>query len=178
MKTLAQKLNWRYPTGTLAYKPFLVVMVLIGFQTAQGQVTKTTKEKMTPEQNKQVVIKFNKEFFESGNTEITKELLSESFTNHTAPPNAPKDASVMIAFITGFHKGFSNISVRIDEVLAEADKVSLRKTITATHTAEFMGKTATGKNVEMNVIEIDILKDGKITDHWSKNDFMQVVQGL
>ena len=34
------------------------------------------------------------------------------------------------------------------------------------------------KKVEMNVIEIDILKDGKITDHWSRNDFMQVVQGL
>jgi predicted ester cyclase len=84
----------------------------------------------------------------------------------------------MIRFITDFHKGFSNISVRIDEVLAEADKVSLRKTITATHTGEFMGKTTTGKKVEMNVIEIDILKDGKITDHWSRNDFMQVVQGL
>ena len=41
-----------------------------------------------------------------------------------------------------------------------------------------MGKTATGKKVVMNVIEIDILKDGKITDHWSKNDFMQVIQTL
>ena len=41
-----------------------------------------------------------------------------------------------------------------------------------------MGKMLTGKKVEMNVIEIDILKDGKITDHWSRNDFMQVVQSL
>ena len=133
---------------------------------------------MTTEQNKQVVIKFNKAFFESGNTEITKELLAITFVNHTAPPNAPTDASVMIQFITGFHKAFSGVSVHIHEVLAEADKVSLRKTITATHTGEFMGKPATGKTVEMNVIEIDILKEGKITDHWSRNDFMQVVQSL
>jgi predicted ester cyclase len=133
---------------------------------------------MALEENKQIVIKFNKEFFESGNTDITKQLLAESFINHTAPYNAPTDASVMIGFVTGFHKGFSNISVRIDEVLAEADRVSLRKTITATHTGEFMGKTATGKEVEMNVIEIDILKNGKITDHWSRNDFMQVMQSL
>lgn len=182
MKKLSQKLNWQYVPRRLTHKQFLAVMLIIlttGFQTAQGQVTKKrTEEKMASEQNKQVVIKFNKEFFESGNTEITKELLSDSFTNHTAPPNAPKDASAMIVFITGFHKGFSNVSVRIDEVLAEADKVSLRKTITATHTGEFMGKTATGKKVEMNVIEIDILKDRKITDHWSKNDFIQIVQGL
>lgn len=182
MRKLTPKLNCRYATRRLTHKQFLAVMLIIltmGFQTAQGQVTKKrTKEKMTPEQNKQVVIKFNKQFFESGNTEITKELLSDSFTNHTAAPNTPKDASVMIRFITGFHKGFSNISVRIDEVLAEADKVCLRKTITATHTGEFMGKTATGKKVEMNVIEIDILKNGKITDHWSRNDFTQVMQGL
>jgi predicted ester cyclase len=133
---------------------------------------------MTIEKNKQVVIQFNKEFFESANTEITKELLADNFVNHTAPPNAPADASVMIQFITGFHKGFSAISVQIHEVLREGDKVSLRKTITATHTGEFMGKMPTGKKVEMNVIEIDILKDGKITDHWSRNDFMQVVQSL
>lgn len=133
---------------------------------------------MTVEKNKQVVIKFNKEFFESGNTEITKELLADNFVNHTAPPNAPTDASIMIQFIIGFHKGFSDVSVQIHEVLGEGDKVSLRKTITATHTGEFMGKMHTGKKVEMNVIEIDILKDGKITDHWSRNDFMQVVQSL
>jgi len=181
MKKFSQKVNWRYVPSRLRCKRFLAVMLIIvttGLQTAQGQVTKRTEKKMILEQNKKVVIKFNKEFFESGNTEITKELLSDSFTNHTSPPNAPKDASVMINFITSFHRGFSNISVRIDEVLAEADKVSLRKTITATHTGEFMGKTATGKKVEMNVIEIDILKDGKITDHWSRNDFTQVVQGL
>ena len=133
---------------------------------------------MTVEKNKQVVIKFNKEFFESGNTEITKELLADNFVNHTAPPNAATDASAMIQFIIGFHKGFSDVSVQIHEVLGEGDKVSLRKTITATHTGEFMEKMPTGKKVEMNVIEIDILKDGKITDHWSRNDFMQVVQGL
>lgn len=132
----------------------------------------------TVEKNKQLVIRFNQEFFESGNTAITKELLADVFVNHTAPPNAPTDASVMIHFIMAFHKGFSEVSVKIHEVLGEEDKVSLRKTITATHTGEFMGKPATGKRVKMNVIEIDILKNGKITDHWSKNDFMQVVQRL
>ena len=133
---------------------------------------------MTREQNKQTVIKFNNEFFAKGNTEITKGLLANSFVNHTAPPGAPTDASVMIQFITAFHKGFSAISIEIFEVLGEDNKVALRKTITGTHTGEFMGKQATGKKVVFNVIEIDILKDGKITDHWSRNDFTQAAAGL
>jgi len=133
---------------------------------------------MSLERNKQIVIKFNTAFFELADTAITNELLADGFVNHTAPPNAPADASGMIQFITAFHKGFSNVSVKIDDVIAEDDKVSLRKTITATHTGEFMGKMPTGKTVTMNVIEIDVLKNGKITGHWSRNDIMQVVQGL
>jgi len=104
--------------------------------------------------------------------------LADAFVNHTTPPNASTDAREMIKFITAFHTGFSDITVQIHEVSGEGDKVSLRKSITATHSGEFMGKAPTGKKVEMNVIEIDILKDGKITDHWSRNDFIQVVQGL
>src|SRR6186713_3052968 len=101
-----------------------LALLIGGYQTTQAQ--SPNNNKMTTEQNKQVVIKFNKEFFESGNTAITKELLATTFVNHTAPPNAPTDASVMIQFITGFHKGFSGVSVQIHEVLAEDDKVSLR----------------------------------------------------
>ena len=156
--------------------PLLALMLLSGckVQNQNNQKTNPIKTK----KNKEVVIRFNKEFFELGNTSITKELLADSFINHTAPANTSKDASVMIQFITGFHKGFSDISVQINEVLAEGDKVSLRKTITATHTGDFMGKKASGKKLELNVIEIDVLKDGKITDHWRKNDFAQILQGL
>jgi len=132
---------------------------------------------MTTERNKQVVIKFNNEFFAKGNTEITKELLANSFVNHTAPPGAPTDASVMIQFITAFHKRFSDISIEIFEVLGEDNKVALRKTITGTHTGEFMGKQATGKKIVINIIDIEVLKDGKITERWNSTDFPQVFDG-
>ena len=85
-------------------------------------VNNKNQKDMTIDQNKQVVIKFNKEFFEYANTGITKELLAPTFVNHTAPPNAPTDASVMIQFVTGFHKGFSNVSIQIEEVIGEGEK--------------------------------------------------------
>ena len=79
------------------------------------------------EQNKQVVIRFNNEFFAKGNTDIAKELFAENFVNHSAPPNAPTDASPMVKFVTGFHHGFSDISVQIHEIFGEDDKVSCEK---------------------------------------------------
>jgi predicted ester cyclase len=68
--------------------------------------------------------------------------------------------------------------VQIHEILGEGDKVSVRKTITATHTGEFMGKQATGKKIVITGYDIETLKNGKITDHWSISDFNQILQGL
>jgi len=138
----------------------------------------TIAEKSAIEQNKQAVIKFNNEFFGKGNTGITNELLAENFVNHSAPPNSPTDESPMVKFVTDFHRGFSDISVKIQEIFGEDDKVCVRKTITATHTGEFMGKQATGKKMILNIFDIEVLKDGKITDRWNSSDFQQIFQAL
>ena len=159
-----------------------LLILASGYQKAQAQTSNDNKPKMGDsmiiEQNKQVVIRFNNEFFEKGNIEIAKELLTPTFVNHPAPPSPPTDASYMVKFVMGLHHGFSDISVHIDEIIADGDKVSLRKTITATHTGEFMGKQATGKKIVITVFDIDTLKDGKITDLWSSSNFLEVFKSL
>jgi len=161
----------------------LSLILTLGYQNAQAQSSKKInnhkkENKMTVEQNKQIVIRFNNEFFGKGNTGITKELLAENFFNHSAPPNAPTDETPMVKFVTDFHHGFSDISVQILEIFGEGDKVCVRKTLTATHTGEFMGKQATGKKIVINIFDIEVLKDGKITDRWNSSDFPQVLQSL
>ena len=159
------------------------ILLMLGYQNAQAQssknINKHQKEnKMTVEQNKQVVIRFNNEFFGKGNTDITKEVFAENFVNHSAPPNSPTDVGPMVKFVTALHHGFSDISVEIQEIFGEGDKVCVRKTITATHTGEFMGKPATGKKIVMHIMDIEMLQDGKITDRWNQSDFPQVLQSL
>ena len=133
---------------------------------------------MITEQNKKVVLRFNKEFLETGDKEVLKEIVADNFINHTAPADFPKDVNGVIQFIETIHKGFSNIRIEIHEQLAENDLVATRKTIYATHTGEIMGHAPTGKKVTMNVIDIVRLKDGKYVDHWGRNDIMQVIQSL
>ena len=159
-----------------------ILTLTLGYQNVQAQTSKNNKPNMenkkTVEQNKQVVIKFNNEFFGKGNTNITKEVFAENFVNHSAPPIGPTNVGPMVKFVTDFHHGFSDISVDIQEIFGEGDKVCVRKTITATHTGEFMGKQATGKKIVINIIDIEVLKDGKITDRWNSTDFPQVFQAL
>ncbi len=133
---------------------------------------------MTIEENKKVVIRFNKEFLEGGNTEVLKEIVADTFTNHTAPANFPKDVTGLIQFVDILHKGFPDLHIEIHEQIGESDLVSTRKTIFATHLGEIMGHAQTGKKVIMNVIDIVRIKDGKYVDHWGRNDIMQVIQQL
>lgn len=159
------------------------VISMLSYQSTEAQssnnINNHKKEsKMTVEQNEQVVIRFNNDFFGKGNTDITKEVFAENFVNHSAPPNAPTNVGPMVKFVTDFHHGFSDISVDIQEIFGEGDKVCVRKTITATHTGEFMGKQPTGKKIVMHIMDIEVLKDGKITDRWNLSDFPQILQSL
>jgi predicted ester cyclase len=133
---------------------------------------------MSIEENKQVVLRFNKEFLENGNTSVLKEIVADDFTNHTAAAGVANDVSGLIQFVGMMHKAFSDMQIDIHEQFGENDLVATRKTIHAKHTGEILGHAATGKSIEMNVIDIVRLRDGKYIDHWGRNDITQVIQSL
>ena len=160
---------------------FVLLIAATNLVCAQVLQPKTAGNKSTIEKNKAVVIKFNKAYWESGDVKIVKEFFPDYYVDHFEPHDGngpPIDTILLVEFMTSFKKAFSNVNIEFHEVLGEGDKVSLLKTITATHTGEFMGKTATGKKVVINIVETDILKDGKITDTWALSNLPQVVQAL
>ena len=133
---------------------------------------------MTVEENKKIVLRFNKEFLEKGNIEILKEIVADDFINQTAVSPVPNNVDGLIQFITMMHKGFSNFNIEIHEQVGENDLVATRKTIHATHTGEIMGHQPTNRQVVFNVMDFVRLRDGKYVEHWGRNDIMQVIQSL
>lgn len=133
---------------------------------------------MKTDNNKKVVLRFNKEFLEKGNIGVLDEIISDDFINHTAPENMPHDINGMIQLVKILHQGFPDLKVEVHEQVCENDLVSSRKTIHGTHLGEIMGHPATGKKVTINVIDIVRVKDGRYTDHWGQNNIMQVIAEL
>lgn len=130
------------------------------------------------EKNKEVVIRFNKEFLEGGNVEVLNEVMDKNFVNRTAPPNVANDVAGLIRFVQLFHKGFPDMAVQILDQVAEGDLVASRKIVTGTHLGEIMGHQPTGKKITFHIMDFVRLKDGKYIDHWGCNDIMEVVQSL
>lgn len=133
---------------------------------------------MSTEENKKVVMRFNKEFLEGGNTEVLKEIVADDFVNHTAVAGIPKDVTGLIRFVGMLHQGFPDLTVEIHDQIAENDLVASRKTIHGTHLGEIMGHQPTGKKVTMNVLDMVRIREGKYVDHWGRNDVMQVIEKL
>jgi predicted ester cyclase len=134
---------------------------------------------MNTEANKSIVTRYNREVIQGCNMELLKEMVSSDFKNHSALPGMPEGVEGLIYFFTGIlHGAFTNIKVEVKDMLAEGEKVTTRKEITGTHTGELMGIPPSSKQVTIKVIDILAVHDGKVTDHWSENNFSAVLQNL
>jgi predicted ester cyclase len=129
--------------------------------------------------NKAVVVRFNKEVIENGDEAAFRELIAADFVNRTAPPGAPAAPEGMIhTFNRVLRPAFPDLRVEIHDQIAEADKVMTRKTLRGTHRGEIFGIPATGREVEIDVIDIVRLRDGLYAEHWGINTLSVVLVQL
>jgi predicted ester cyclase len=134
---------------------------------------------MSIEQNKSLVVRYNKEVIETGNLELLKELATPDFINHSALEGMSAGIDGLIYFFTGIlHTAFPGLKVNILDMIAEGDKVTTRKSITGTHHGAIFGIPATGRQVEIKVIDILTIENSKIKEHWGENNFASVIQSL
>ncbi len=73
---------------------------------------------------------------------------------------------------------FSNDGVTIEDQIAEGDKVLNRWSSKSTHSGEFGGVPATGKQVTMTGTEGVRNAGGKVEEAWSEADIMGSMQQL
>lgn len=126
------------------------------------------------ERNKAVVRRFNKEVIEGQQTQLMEELFQADFINHTVRPGFSPGPDGMLAFLQILWNAFSELRVDIQEQVAEGDLVTSRKTISGRHTGPFMNLAASQKMVEIRIMDMVRLKEGKYAEHWSVID----MQGL
>ena len=107
------------------------------------------------------------------------EYLADDFVEHeTAPGLAPTREGVR-QFFTMYIAGFPDLNFEAEDMLASGDKVVARIRVTGTHTGEFMGMPPTGK--EADVQAIDIIRfgdDGLAHEHWGVFDALAMMQQL
>jgi steroid delta-isomerase-like uncharacterized protein len=82
-------------------------------------------------------------------------------------------------FVSSFFEAFPDLSISVDDVLAEGDQAVTRYTFRGTHqgeTEEF--GPPTGRQVELQGITIHRFEGGKIVEEWERYDNLSVLQQL
>jgi len=74
--------------------------------------------------------------------------------------------------------GLSGVSMKIDDMISEDDKVAVRLTAHATHHGDFMGLPATGKAYTISETHIFHMRDGKVAEHWRDADMLGLMRQL
>ena len=125
---------------------------------------------MSEEKNKAVVRRFVEEM-DKGNLGVADELVAPDAVDHTPFPGAPSSGpaapkAVWSMLLQAFPDGRNEVL----DVLAEGDRVAIRSRFEGTHSGEFMGVPATGKRVAAESIDIVVVRDGKLYDHWGVFD--------
>jgi steroid delta-isomerase-like uncharacterized protein len=110
-----------------------------------------------------------------GNLDLVDELLHENYVEH--PEDVPgrqawKDRIAM------FRRAFPDLSVTIDEMVVDGDRVATRTTIRGTHKEDLMGIPTTGRAVEVTGVDITHLRDGQAVERWGGIDMFGLLHQL
>lgn len=106
-------------------------------------------------------------------------MLADDFVEHEVTPGLAPTKEGVMTFFRMQRAAFPDMRLDAEDVLVSGDKVVARVRITGTHQGEFMGMPATGKQV--NVQLIDILRfgaDGLAHEHWGVMDALALMQQL
>ena len=103
-----------------------------------------------------------------GNFDVVDELMAPDFVEHTLQINGRAQMKHAVMLLK---RGFPDLSVTIEDIAADGDKVWDRITATGTHTGEYRGLAPTGRPVTLSGMRIWRIVDGQLAERWSAYDF-------
>ena len=81
-------------------------------------------------------------------------------------------------FIGQVTDGLSGFGFEIDDQIAQGDLVFNRVTSRGVHTAELLGVPATGRSIEMRIINVFKLKGGRVVEQWAEPDLFGLLRQI
>ena len=132
---------------------------------------------MSIETNKALARRFIQDVMVKGSGAAVDEIVADDFTPRSWGKMPPGKDSLKQAQQRVL-KGLSDVSMTIEDVIAEGDKVVVRLTAKGTHTGEFMGMKPSGKSYSISEIHILRIADGKVAEHWRDADMLGMMKQL
>jgi predicted ester cyclase len=133
---------------------------------------------MSVARNKALARLLMEEDISRGDEAVADAIIHPDFFDHTNPPGMQHGLAGHKAVVRLFRSVFPDLDWRIDDLIAEGDKVVARTTMRGTHEGPFFGIPPTGRSVEMVGVHIMRIADDRIVEHWGSNDDLGLMRQL
>jgi steroid delta-isomerase-like uncharacterized protein len=123
--------------------------------------------------------RFIEEVLNTGDWSRADEILTDDVVMHhpSAPePIAGRDA--VQGFLSQFRAGMPDLSLGVDDVAGDAERVAVRWHAHGTHTQEMFGIPPTNRGIDIHGISFFRFEDGRIAEDWIEENTFGVLQKL
>ncbi|MET0730594.1 MAG: ester cyclase [Solirubrobacterales bacterium] len=109
--------------------------------------------------------------------DVFEHLIAPDFVGHD-PSGATMDRVGYHDAVRMLHDGFGSLVVKIDDQIAEHDRVTTRWTATGLHTGTFAGIGPTWREVTISGIDIHRLDGDRVVEMWEQLDLASLLAQL
>jgi steroid delta-isomerase-like uncharacterized protein len=130
-------------------------------------------------ENKTLVRRLVKEVWSKGNLAVADQIVAPNYVNHDpAAPMPEPGREGLKKHVAAYRTAFPDLTLTVDDALAEGNKVTIRWSARGTHKGELMGIAPTGKQVTMTGISVVRITSGKVAEAWVTWDALGMLQQL
>lgn len=133
------------------------------------------------EANKALIHRWFEEVWNKGLADAIDEMFAADSVAHGLSDESgnPLRGPVSFrAFHQKFRDAFPDLTITVEDTIAEGDRVAARCIVRGRHTGDGLGFAASHKPVEITGITIVRVRDGKIVEAWNNFDFLSLFQQI
>jgi steroid delta-isomerase-like uncharacterized protein len=132
---------------------------------------------MATEEQKATLRRFI-DIWNTGDVAAADEFVRIDLIDHSLPPGLPPGREGFKLLVGGFRSAFPDLSITIDDLMAQGDKAAARVTFRGTQRGEFQGIPASGRSFRMAAIGILRFEAGQVVEHWAVLDLLGLLTQL
>lgn len=131
---------------------------------AQPRTTFEADGTIVGETNKRIVRRYIMEGWAQGDVSVVDELVRPDVVDHDPFPGQAAGSPGWVQAIEMVRHAMPDLTVRIEEMVAEGDRVAVRWVCPGTNTGPFAGRAPTGQRLTIVGIDMHRLANGRIAE--------------
>lgn len=129
---------------------------------------------MNESENKKLITRYYQEVLNQGDLSVLDAIAGVDHVEHNPLPGQTQGREGLKQRVTTIKTAFDP-KFTLEHVIAEGDKVAVMWSNRGTQLVEWFGVPATGKTVAIQGIDIHLIRDGRMAEHWDVVDMLSIL---